>query len=198
MNNSVYWKSILFKRAEGWYLWAGQKQLCLHNNTTSFLFNWNPETEAVQKLERHSWTCWPSFQPQSMHVKKSKANSHSKLHTLWYTLCRPVQFNPVQYCTYHCGPLSPLICCQTGRPGRKPWRGSCVNHIKGKRKETEIWKEVKQWKQRGFIHVIKLKGLPQTIHRQDFHHHPLRCFLFDWVCFFDATKHAVCTYMHIC
>lgn len=58
-------------------------------------------------------------------------------HTLLHS-CRPVQSNPVQYCTYHCGPLSPLICCQTGRPGRKPWRGSCVNQIQEKREETEI------------------------------------------------------------
>lgn len=74
------------------------------------------------------------FQTQSMHVEKAKlaATQHC---THVVTLCRPVEANPVTYCTYHCGPLSLLICCQTGRPGRKPLRDSCSNHIEGEREE---------------------------------------------------------------
>lgn len=74
------------------------------------------------------------LQTQSMHVEEAKlaATQHC---THVVTLCRPIQANPVTYCTYHCGPLSLLICCQTGRPGRKPWRDSCSNHIEGKKEE---------------------------------------------------------------
>lgn len=60
---------------------------------------------------------------------------------------RPVEAEPVQYCTYHWGPLNPLICCQTGRPGRKPWRGSCVNRIQGKREKQkqDSWKTIRTY-----------------------------------------------------
>lgn len=90
------------------------------------------------------------FQTQSMHVegesaKKKRTKRKQSLlllntaHMLLHS-CRPIQLNPVLYRTYHCGPLSPLICCQTGRPGRKPWRGSCVNHAEEKEITVETVK----------------------------------------------------------
>lgn len=70
-----------------------------------------------------------------MHAEKAKpeaAHGTQMQHSR-----RPIEAKPAQYCTYHCGPLNPLICCQTGRPGRKPWRGSCVNRIEGKREKQK-------------------------------------------------------------
>lgn len=90
------------------------------------------------------------FQTQSMHVERGSAKKRRKqsllllntTHMLLHS-CRPIQLNPVLYCTYHCGPLSPLICCQTGRPGRRPWRGSCVNHAE--EKEITVETEKAEW-----------------------------------------------------
>lgn len=54
--------------------------------------------------------------------------------------------NPAEYSTYRCEPLSLLTGFQVGRPGRKLWRGSCVNHIQGKEKRQTV----KRWKIQAF------------------------------------------------
>lgn len=93
--------------------------------------------------------------------KKERKQSLLLLNTTHMLLhsCRPIQLNPVLYCTYHCGPLSPLICCQTGRPGRRPWRGSCVNHAE----EKEITVETEKAERRSIplLTNVQHAALPQ-------------------------------------
>lgn len=103
------------------------------------------DRELVKKPIGQSCTGCQALFSNSVHArgggeKKKKKQSSLLLNTAHMLLhsCRPIQLNPVLYRTYHCGPLSPLICCQTGRPGRKPWRGSCVNHVQGNKEEKEI------------------------------------------------------------
>lgn len=50
------------------------------------------------------------------------------------------------YCTYHCGPLRPLTCFRAGRPGRKPWRGSCSSPP-AQEERGDRDREVKLWEQ---------------------------------------------------
>lgn len=104
-----------------------------------------PEKSLGERTKKHRWCRVVHFpvrcicsQIQSMHGLESKACCYWTLQTHFCTLAG--LSSPIQYCTYHCGPLSLLICCQIGRPGRRPWRDSCIHHIQRKEKRQRQWR----------------------------------------------------------
>lgn len=112
--------------------------------------------QGIREKGRSYWEgYWPELQLLPSFVSKLNPCTCQKQSSLLLNTARAllhfgrpclVQPNPAQYCTYYCEPLSLLICFQTGRPGRKPWRGSCVKPSRG-RKRRETVKRWKEWKQ---------------------------------------------------
>lgn len=146
METTVQWSKPLSDREQNELL------KCQKKNTKAGRKITDRDGELVKKPIGQSCTGCQALFSNSVHArggreckKKKRTKRKQSLlllntaHMLLHS-CRPIQLNPVLYRTYHCGPLSPLICCQTGRPGRKPWRGSCVNHAEEKEITVETVK----------------------------------------------------------
>lgn len=125
-----------------------------------------------RKLQRSCWDdYWPILNLLPAFVSKlnpctrrKQAHCYWTLHTNGCTLAGRFEPKPIWYCTYHCVALNPLICCQTGRPGRKPWKGSCVDHNQGQR-ETETRKS---WNNERTLRFTISHVLPTNVSSHNF------------------------------
>lgn len=89
----------------------------------------------LAECERFGWPTHPRCHAlfPAMHIHKGKLTTAAELQT-HCTINTHRQARPIQSSTYHCGPAA---CCQTGRPGRTQWRGSCANKSQRKQGERE-------------------------------------------------------------